>query len=57
MRSYNHNGRYYTHRDPVRFDRHGLFSLGEVHFSRDRSLAATVQRLVREAAAGRTQKE
>ena len=57
VRSYNHNGRYYTHRDPVRFDRHGLFSLGDVHFSRDRSLSATVQRLVREAEAGRTQKE
>ena len=57
LRSYNHNGRYYTYRDPTRFDRWGLASLGDVHFSRDRSLAATVRRLVRESAAGFTQKE
>ena len=57
LRSYNHNGRYYTHRDPTRFDRYGLVSLGNVHFSRDTTLAATVQRLVRESPAGRTQKE
>ena len=35
LRSYNHNGRYYTYRDPTRFDRWGLTSLGNVHFSRD----------------------
>ena len=57
LRSYNHNGRYYTHRDPLRFDRYGLLSLGDVHFSRDGTLAATVRRLVRESAAGCTQKE
>ena len=57
LRSFNHNGRYYTHRDPTRFDRYGLLSLGNVHFSRDTTLAATVQRLVRESPAGRTQKE
>ena len=27
LRSYNHNGRYYTYRDPTRFDRWGLTSL------------------------------
>ena len=57
LRSYNHNGRYYTLRDRLRFDRHGLVSLGDIHFSRDGTLGATVQRLVRESAAGRTQKE
>ena len=57
LRSYNHNGRYYTLRDRLRFDRHGLVSLGDIHFSRDGTLVATVQRLVRESAAGRTQKE
>ena len=57
LRSYNHNGRYYTYRDPTRFDRWGLASLGNVHFSRDRTLAATVKRLIRESAAGWTQKE
>ena len=57
LRRYNHNGRYYTHRDPLRFDRHGLLSLGDVQFSRDGTLAATVRRLVGESAAGCTQKE
>ena len=33
------------------------FSWGDIHFSRDGTLGATVQRLVRESAAGRTQKE
>ena len=57
LRSYNHNGCYYTHRDPPRFDRHGLLSLGDVHLSRHGSLAATARRLLGEPAAGRTQKE
>lgn len=57
LRSYNCNGRFYTHADPRRFDRYGLLALGSVRFSRDRSLAATVTRLVREATAGWTHKE
>ena len=57
LRSYNHNGRFYTDRDPARFDRFGLLSLGDVHFSRDRSLAATVQRLLSASADGFTDKE
>ena len=44
LRSYNHSSRYYTHRDPLRFDRYGLLSLGDVHFSREGTLAATVRR-------------
>ena len=57
LRSYNHNGRFYTLRDPARFDRFGLFSLGDAHFSRDRSLTQTVQRLLGESADGFTAKE
>ncbi len=57
LRSYNHNGRFYTDRDPARFDRFGLLSLGDVHFSRDRSLAATVQRLLEASEDGVTDKE
>ncbi len=57
LRSYNHNGRYYTDRDPNLFDRFGLVSLGNVCFSRDGTLSATVQRLIRESTAGWTQKE
>ena len=57
LRSYNHNGRFYTHADPARFDRYGLLSLGTARFSRDRSLTATVTRLVGEADAGWTHKE
>ncbi len=57
LRSYNHNGRFYTDRDPSRFDRFGLLSLGDVHFSRDRSLTATVQRLLAESDDGFTDQE
>lgn len=57
LRSYNHNGRFYTDRDPSRFDRFGLLSLGDVHFSRDRSLAATVRRLLCESDDGWTDAE
>lgn len=57
LRSYNHNGRYYTHRDPARFDRFGLYSVGDIHFSRDRALGDTLRRLVRESEAGWTQRE
>ena len=56
LRSYNHNGRFYIGHDPLRFDRHGLVSVGDVHFARDRTLGATVQRLVGESAAGCTHK-
>jgi len=57
LRSYNHNGRYYTIRTPTGFDRWGLASHGDVHFSRDGTLAATVKRLIQESTAGWTQKE
>ena len=57
LRSYNHNGRFYTARDPQRFDRFGLLSLGDVHFSRDGSLAATVQRLLAASEHGCTVRE
>jgi len=57
LRSYNHNGRYYTRRDPALFDRFGLYSRGDIHFSRDGTLGDTVKRLVRESEAGWTQRE
>ena len=57
LRSYSHNGRFYALADPERFDSHGLFSLGTVRFSRDRSLSSTLQRLVCESRDGYTQKE
>ena len=57
LRSYNHNGRFYTHADPRRFDQFGLFRLDPACFSRDGSLTATVTRLVQEADAGWTHKE
>lgn len=56
-RSYNQNGRYYVLHDPSRYDRHGLFSIGDVHFSMDGSLVRTVRRMVCEAVAGATQRE
>jgi len=57
LRSYNHNGRYYTNRDPALFDRFGLYSRGDIHFSRDATLGATLKRLVGESQAGWTQRE
>ena len=57
LRSYNHNGRFYTLRDPARFDRFGLFSLGDACFSRDGSLSKTVQRLLLESEDGFSDKE
>ncbi len=56
-RSYNYNGRYYTRKDPARYDRFGLFSHGDIFFSRDNTLGETIQRLVRESEAGWTQRE
>jgi len=56
-RSYNRNGRYYTLYDPACYDRFGLWSRGDVHFSVDGSLRATVRRLVHEAEGGATHRE
>jgi hypothetical protein len=56
-RSYNHNGRYYCLHEPSRYDRLGLWSVGDVHFSVDGSLAKTVRRLVHEMEAGATHRE
>lgn len=56
-RSYNHNCRYYSLHDPSSYDRYGLKSHGDIHFSRDGTLKATVKRLVEEATAGWTHSE
>ena len=56
-RSYNANGRYYTRKDPSRYDRFGLFSYGAILFSRDKTLGETIRRLVWESEAGWTQRE
>ena len=57
QRSYNHNGRYYTRTDRRRYDRHGLFSHGDIHFSRDGTVGETIKRLVYESTAGLTSRE
>jgi len=56
-RSYNHNGRFYTLYDPQHYDRFGLWSFGDIHFSVEGSLRSTVRRLVHEAEAGMTHRE
>jgi hypothetical protein len=56
-RSYDHNGGFYCLYEPSRCDRLGLWSVGDVHFSKDGSLKATVRRMVHEAAAGATHRE
>ncbi len=55
--SYNHNGRYYCLHEPSRYDRFGLWSRGDIHFSVDGSLGGTVRRLVYETEAGTTHRE
>lgn len=57
MRSYNYNSCYYSNRDPTLFDRWGLYSYGDICFSRDGKLDKTVTRLVLESEAGLTQRE
>lgn len=57
VRSYNYNGCYYTSRESTIFDRLGLYSYGDICFSRDRKLDKTVFRLVCESEAGLTQRE
>lgn len=56
-RSYNCNGRYYCLHELSRYDRHGLWSWGTVHFSVDGSLRDTVRRFVCESNAGSTHRE
>ncbi len=56
-RSYNCNGRYYTRKDPTRYDRFGLFSHEGIYFSRDPTLGEAIRRLVLESGAGWTQHE
>jgi hypothetical protein len=55
--SYNHKGRYYARHEPGRYDRFGLWSLGDIHFSADGTLRSTVRRLVEQAEAGATHQE
>jgi hypothetical protein len=55
--SYNCNGRYYCLHEPSRYDRHGLWSSGAIHFSVDGGLRDTVRRIVRESEAGSTHRE
>lgn len=55
--SYNHKGRYYARHELVRYDRFGLWSVGNIHFSVDGSLRNTVRRLVAQADAGATHQE
>ncbi|MEW6743385.1 MAG: hypothetical protein AB1486_11565 [Planctomycetota bacterium] len=57
LTSYSHAGRYYTLEEIPRFDCHGLWAHGEILFSRDRTLRATIVRLVNEAPAGQTYAE
>ena len=55
--SYNFNGRYYALYEKSKCDRLGLWSNGDIRFSRDGSLTATVRRLVHESEAGLSQRE
>lgn len=55
--SYNANGQFYSLHQEGKYDQHGLWSYRGIHFSRDGTLTATVERLVRSSPAGLTQRE
>jgi hypothetical protein len=55
--SYNHKGRYYARHELARYDRFGLWSVGDIHFSVDGSLRKTARRLVEQQPAGATHQE
>ncbi len=55
--SYNHKGRYYARHELARYDRFGLWSVGDIHFSTDGTLRKTVRRLVEQADTGATHQE
>ncbi|MCP4289413.1 MAG: hypothetical protein GY792_34170 [Gammaproteobacteria bacterium] len=57
LHSYNHNGSYYCLYEPARHDRLGIWSVGDIHFSVDKTLGKTVWRLVCEAPTGATHGE
>lgn len=57
LTSYSHAGRYYTLRRIPQFDEAGLWAHGEVLFSKDGTLRATIVRMVGEAPAGKTHEE
>jgi hypothetical protein len=55
--SYSHAGRYYTLADIPRFDGHGLWSHGEVRFSKHGTLRDTVVALVQQAPGGHSHEQ
>ena len=57
LSSYTHAGRYYTLASIPEFGAEGLWRYEGIGFSRDGTLKATVERLVRTSEAGRTQHE
>jgi len=57
MSSYSHRGRYYTIEECADFDRHGLWSHREIHFSRYGSLKATLVELVEQSESGLLSRE
>ena len=52
LTSYSHRGRYYTLREVARFDDHGLWSKGDVCFSRFGTLLATAEAFVNRSPRG-----
>src|SRR5512143_1277833 len=57
LTSYSHSVRFYTLHDIPRFDEDGLWSYRDVHFSKFRTLRATVLHLIDDSPAGRTYSE
>jgi len=57
LRSYNHNGKYFTLKVIARFDSYGIWKYQDIGFSRFGNLKDTVIQLVNNSSAGLTAKE
>lgn len=57
LSSYSHNGKFYTLRELVKFDKEGLYRLGDIGFSEHGTLADTITYIVENSKTGKTSSE
>lgn len=57
LSSYSHNGRFYILRDQAKFDKEGLYRLGDIGFSEHGTLADTITHIIENSENGKTSSE
>jgi len=57
LSSYSHNGRFYILRDLIKFDKEGLYRLGDIGFSEHGTLTDTIAYIVANSETGKTSSE